>query len=726
MGFQLPDRLTALPAAAFTFSPGARAEAEALLCGPPEALFRRFLRDQESEAVVLSARCVLDAFLPTGEGDTDLDEISALVESARPAVDGAAGDPDALRERAPLGLVAGCWLDTLSQPATQPSVVVNHLFRHHFRLMGDGNPNRSAHHLRRRALERAGVDLPDVDAADFLARAGARPLTVWHACFSFALGRLPASFLPEVVGVHYAYHALGVDDRLLGLPPALPEPLPRKALAEYLDLTRQAPDGAALRRRLRGAVELVVALEREHAAMRTELSTWRAGLSLDSQVAAIVARHAPYAGRQHGSVRVHGRPLTDTFADPDFDVAAFLREFRASRQLKPTRDGGCRFLTAIRFGGPMFGIFDEREAATFEAWIAAVRTGEPSNVDFAGNRAGDRAAERWASAVRAARWPRDVVFSDARPHDDRDLFHRLVHVEHFPNVLGPARARLERGLADAEILFAHGARGRYTDASWFEYTPEALLARVDAIYWDKLVNPYRPLSTVPDREAVVFHQSTFALGNLIDGAWSHRIANLGRYSRRSDALMFAIYADEMGRGDVRKNHLTLIHQVLASMDIRVPHIRDEAFVDQDALPDSPYDAAIHQMCLALFPDSRYNEILGYNLGIEMYGLGELRMHEIQKLRHHGLDAAYEEAHLSIDNLSAGHARQAAEVIVAYLDDVSRTAGPDAVRDEWRRIWRGYASFAYFAEHRLVAALAAEAAGAGDGAETAPDDAEMLI
>lgn len=37
-------------------------------------------------------------------------------------------------------------------------------------------------------------------------------------------------------------------------------------------------------------------------------------------------------------------------------------------------------------------------------------------------------------------------------------------------------------------------------------------------------------------------------------------------------------------------------------------------------------------------DTYFNEILGYNLAIEMFGLGELRLHEIQKLRHYGFDA----------------------------------------------------------------------------------------
>src|SRR5260370_24032243 len=108
--------------------------------------------------------------------------------------------------------------------------------------------------------------------------------------------------------------------------------------------------------------------------------------------------------------------------------------------------------------------------------------------------------------------------------------------------------------------------------------------------------------------------------------------------------------------------------------------------------------------MALFPDPYYNEILGYNLAIEMFGLGELRLHEIQKLRHYGFDDCYEQAHLTIDNISAGHSRQAADIIVCYLDEVRRARGGAAGQQEWRRVWRGYASLAYFVEHALLRTL----------------------
>ena len=120
-------------------------------------------------------------------------------------------------------------------------------------------------------------------------------------------------------------------------------------------------------------------------------------------------------------------------------------------------------------------------------------------------------------------------------------------------------------------------------------------------------------------------------------------------------------------------------------------------MDQDEIPDTFYAFPLNQLCLGLFPDSYYPEILGYNLGIEMFGLGELRLHEIQKLKHWSFDPIYEEAHLSIDNFSAGHARQSAELIQSYLDQTERDHGAASVSNKWRRIWNGYASFAYFAE-----------------------------
>lgn len=707
--FELPDTMTALAPRPFEFSPAARQQAAVICALEPAGLFRRLLGDQESEAVLLAARRVIDAFLRTAPSpalapDARPDEIAGyLAESREPLAAGiaslASAGPDARdavrRQRAPLGLLAGCWLDVVSQPATQPSVIVNRLFAQQVTLRGAGSYRRSLHYLRRLGLEAEGIDLPEIGAADFLDRAGARPLTALHGSFYLALSRLPANFLPELTGAHCAFFALGTDDLLAGVPPALPEAELRELLATYLELA-----GPAQRRRLLAGIELTVALETAHIAMLAELAEWQQGLSLESKVAQVIARHARYAGSQHRDVRVGGRQLADTLSDPDLDIAAFLREFREARQLQPAATGLSRFTSAIKFGGPMFGIFSEREAAVFQAWTQSVQAGERPEILILPCTAGDAAAAPLAEAI-AASAPGDVVFGEPGEPDDRELFYRLVNIENFPSTLPLARARAERLFTGAEILFTHGAGGRYTDASWFDYSPQALYERAERVYWDKLIAPYRPLAQIPDRDEVVFLQTTYALGALIDATWIHRTAGLGRASRRGDIALFSIYADEMGHGDLRKNHITLIHRALGSMGIVLPHIRDAAFRDQGDLPDDLYGFSLHQLCMALFPDTYYGEILGYNLAIEMFGLGELRLHEIQKLRHHGFDDCYEQAHLTIDNLSAGHSRQAADIIVGYLDEVGRTLGEAAVAQQWRKVWRGYASLAWFVEHALL-------------------------
>lgn len=710
---RLPDRTVALPSLPFEISPAGKATADQLRRLPPAELFHRLVRDQESDAALLTCRRLIDAFL-SDEFLSDEPEPAGGIASARSLAEAARTELAAtvtelaslpaelrqqvLRQRAPLSLLAGCWLDMVSQPATQPSIIVNRLYAQHFAERGAGNPARSQEHRRRRALEAADITLPTLGAQNFLAKADARPLTALHACWYLALSRLPANFLPEVVGVQYAFGTLGVDDLLLGTEPAIPAGQLDTLLAEFEQL---ADDRAQVR--LARAVALVVRLEREQVGLLAELARWRGGLSPESRVAEIIARHARMAGRQHGRVSIGGRLLSETFSDNDLDLADFLGRFRESGFVRHGRDGDSPFTTAMKFGGPMFGIFDEQEAAVFRSWVASVQAGERGPIEISRNTLGDDAADRWLRRL-AASEPPDVLVAEAGVADDRELFYRLVNIENFPNTLPLAAELVRRNLAEAEILLQHGAAGRYTDASYFDYTPQALYERGERVYWDKLVNPYRPLTEIPDRDEVIFTQSTYALGYLIDGAWLHKLANTGHCERESDQLLFSIYADEMGHGDLVKNHLTLTHRVLHSLGIDLPHIRTAAFIDQADLPDDLYGFSLHQLAMCLLPDTFYNELLGYNYAIEMFGSGELRLHEMQKLRQHGFDDCYEQAHLAIDNFSAGHTKQAADIIVAYLDGVRRAAGEDVVQQEWRRIWRGYASFALFVEHALLKEL----------------------
>ncbi len=713
----------------FAFDPLTAAAAEDLLAAGPRRIYQELIRDRESQLGALVARRVLAGFLERIAGSpatalrgqplttsSVVEQLSTARDELHAAVDDILTRDGRVRtavrrQRAPLALLGDCWLDTVSQPATQPAAIVNRLFTQHF-AHHDGDARRHDQTgRRRRALEDAGVSLPHVTAPEFLELADARPVTAWHGAFYLALSRLAANFLPELIGLHCAHHLLAVDDHLLGIGSAVGDADVVAVLEEFLTTAATLPDrvlptgtgpdaGTRLIERLRTGLRAGLTVEREHVEMLGHLADRIETMSLDAQVTLIIDRHAPYAGRQHRGVRLGGTPLTELLDPHDFDAVAVMRRLRSSRQVRPMSGGDSRFMWAIRFGGPMFGIFDADEAGVFERWIAAVQAGEEPDPAPLTDTVGQVAAAGWRDAVLAG-VPDDVTFVAAGDPDERELFHRLVAIERHPNTLPAARARAEEVLTRAEILFEHGAAGRYTDASWFDYSPAALVERIERVYRDKLVDPYRPLTGIPDLDEVVFDQTRFALGNLIDGAWVYRIGAVGRSDQTADQMLRSIYADEMGRGDIRKNHITLIHRALASMSIMLPHIADPRFREQTDLPDSLYGISLYQLSLGLFADTLHDEILGYNLGVEMFGLGEVRMHEIEKLRHHGLDPCFEEAHLSIDNLSAGHARQSVTIITTQLEAVRRLAGEAAVADAWRRVWRGYASFAYFIEHALV-------------------------
>lgn len=677
--------------------------------GSAKTLYKAFASDIESEGQQLLALQLTETLLASTTADfppLTAVELPAFIATAKTTLFkrverlSQANDDDRkqlLRQRALLALIAGCWLDYVSQPATEPAEVVCLLGGQNFALKGHGEIANSQQRLRYRQFAAMGIAIPEVYTSGITECLGSVELTAWQASFWLALSRLPASHLPEVVGLHYAYYCLGFDDALLGLPAPIAQVQLDTLMATFLRHCQQDEQGAVSEKRMLNAVVRAVDLELANSEMLLALQSQLAQRTPDDRMAEIVRRHLPLAGKHHKRIRLEKCSLAEC-PEQLSDTETFLRALRASPYFRQLPSGECSFQKAIRFGGSMFGIFSPQEAATMARWIANSQSGDDICLsDFTD--AGSEQSAVWLKRCRDTSLQSHVVWQSAQLPDHRELLWRLVNIEHYPCHLARLKLRVEQTLQQAEALFTTGSSGRYTDASYFSYTPEALLARMEKIYWEKLVHPYERLTEIPDRESVLFGQKLMALGSMIDGAWAHRFGGTLRNHRRVDGKMLAIYADEMGLGEYEKNHITLILRVLKSMDISLPHIREKAFCQQEELPDI-YDFSLHQLAISQFPDTFYEELLGYNLGIEMLGLGEMRMHEIQKLRRYGFDTIYEEAHLTIDNFSAGHSRQAVDLIIDHLDDSKLGLSEDEVQQRWRRIWRGYASFALYVETDL--------------------------
>lgn len=723
MKVAMTDSTTALPNAKFHFSPDVKTALDYWLNeGSAKTLYHLFASDIESETQQLLALQLMETLLSSTKEipkKPEAAKINALITSAKATLRGRAGQlalakgedrKIIVRQRALLSLIAGCWLDYVSQPATEPAEVVCLLSGHNFFLKGSGEIADSQQTQRYRQFAEMGITIPAVYTRGILDSLGTLELTAWQAAFWLALSRLPASFLPEVVGFHYAYYRLGFDDELTGsTPPVAPAQLDT-LLETFLRHCRQTGEGTVSEERMLNAVHLAVELELSHSEMLLELKSQLEQRTQDDRMAEIIRRHLPLAGKQHLRVRLEQRSLAHWLTEEKPDIASFLRALKASPYFRQPSSGTseCSFQKAIRFGGSMFGIFSPQEAAVMARWI--VGSQESDDIQLTSQaEAGSKQAVLWLHRCRSTSLAQQVIWQTASLPDNRELFYRLVNIEHYASHLTLLKERVYQTLQQAEVLFTTGSGGRYTDSSYFEFTPEALLARMEKIYWEKLVQPYERLTDIPDRESVIFSQKLMALGSMIDGAWAHKFGGTLRNHRRADGKMLAIYADEMGLGEYEKNHITLILRVLKSMDITLPHIRDKAFCQQDELPDI-YDFSLHQLAMSLFPDTFYEELLGYNLGIEMLGLGEMRMHEIQKLRRYGFDTIYEEAHLTIDNFSAGHSRQAVDLIIFHLDDIKPGLSDAELQQRWRRIWRGYASFAYYLENDLDKEIAPKNTG----------------
>ena len=348
------------------------------------------------------------------------------------------------------------------------------------------------HSVRRRALETIGVRLPDVEAVDFLSKADARPLTALQASFYLALSHLPASFLPEVVGVHYA-STCSASTTCCGAPVRLAEGTLRASLAE--DRLRAAaeyglarPAGAAPRR-LTAAVARCT-LEREHVTMLGELARWRGALSLDGRVAQIVratARSPAASTVTCGSPGV-GCPTCSPIPASRGD---FVRVFRASlrcarsrrRRPVPARDPVRRTdVRGLRRAGG--GVFKDVGRGG--------RGGRPADIEISPCRDRRRrgpAPGRPRSQRRAGR----RGLRRGRPRRRPVLFHRLVNIETHPNTLRLAAARVGSTCGRPRCCSPSGPPGGTPTRAGSTTRRRPCMARVERIYFDKLVGPYRPL-----------------------------------------------------------------------------------------------------------------------------------------------------------------------------------------------------------------------------------------
>lgn len=292
-----------------------------------------------------------------------------------------------------------------------------------------------------------------------------------------------------------------------------------------------------------------------------------------------------------------------------------------------------------------------------------------------------------------------------------EYFHILTNIEQHPDFLPKAR----------EIANGFFAAANYdADENYvpFEYTPQALDRRMKKIYDEYVVQMNEPsrMDTGRIQYPVVVRREddrevskliTFEVGrfsdrvvkerlrqrapfNLVDGAWLQRIQSAGPVDEIRSNL-FAVWDDEAGNGRADQNHCNVYDTLLRSLNIYMPPITARKFIEQDLLPGA-FIQPVFQLAVSLFPDEFFPELLGMTLYLEWEASPTLTP-TVRHYRGRGINPHFYALHVAIDNITAGHGYLAKEAVKLYLQKVEDEGGSEGVQEAWRRIWRGYVTWA---------------------------------
>jgi hypothetical protein len=729
-------------ASTVAYSREAIAGSESLLRLPLPELFYQLVNGYESECVWAAcqqiARICLDYDLAgaalgyPGVGmhaeKSGLEQLSVDIEAYRHSItesfqelaDDRMGAAErvalTLLSRSPVALTEPCWLDNVSQPGTQPAQLVNDLFRIYCRRLGKGTLAQSAHFRYRTSCECNGVSLPWVASIEFARQTSLHAPFFIGAVYHLAIGRHARLFFPEIVGTTLAYYLLNIDP-VSGAPDAADEVKHCEAIFASIRELSGSADWPAVERRILRGFYAEANLESGFWKHLVQTAAQRGRETPRDRMCKLVQRIAPYAHDHHRNVVFEGRPLREWLDAAAQDPRPFVDALGRSGYFNRSDPDKSRFFSLMSFDGPMFAIFTRADARVIKDWARALAAtsdqDQPTGVSASDRH--DLSFQELAATAGAA-FPQAVAaipansggtsYAIASSHcvvaapascGLRELFYRLINIDFHPYMLAYAKEYASRMLRDAEGWLVDGSRARYSDATFFEYSPQALEKRVEDIYFNKLIGRYKPAEKMPLKAVLVIRHKMLALGNLIDGTWIHGICKVAQYDNAAANHVFGIYADEMGYGDMRLNHIMVMRRALDSMQIELPEMATREYTYDGSVPEKSFAFLAYELAISCFPHTFFAETLGLNLAIEMYGLGSFRLEEIRQLNHYGFDDSYERLHLTIDNIFTGHVKVAIHAIQAYLDEIHCRLGPESLSQMWRRVWLGYASLVQFVE-----------------------------
>lgn len=193
------------------------------------------------------------------------------------------------------------------------------------------------------------------------------------------------------------------------------------------------------------------------------------------------------------------------------------------------------------------------------------------------------------------------------------------------------------------------------------------------------------------REEAIIWLKAAAPVKFVDGAWLGHVHKITTPFplRHVTKDAWQVMSEELGDGDVEKNHVHLFSRLLHSIGVHLPRGDSVAFGHQSLGLDDihSWKAGLAQLLISLFPHDFLPEILGFNLHFELMTLQTLMASvELAELK---IDPYYFVLHITIDNADSGHSAIALQTVNKYIEHKRTTEGDEAAHQAWKRVQTGY-------------------------------------
>lgn len=602
-----------------------------------------------------------------------------------------------LIQSAPLASALGCWLQGMSAPGVFEDETQLTLLSLLADDIGVGRPHASRGDEFHLLLKRHGLSAYAVSAAALSANRNIHDAMFALPVTLFAMSRRSDFFQAELCAVDVVFRTVGtlpcwamiksqceqwvnwgrLDLGMSGDPSIVADPL-----ASSMQIARhyQSLSAESARRFDRGVQWVILALEKWNQYL---WDLCRASRDKHQAMAKLVRERAREASVYHKSHFVEGCPLSLYFQKAVIDPFPLMAALSKSPFVKPGSSSKSALVNQlVGSHGPMFRVFRRDELNTIREWIDAL----PAEQTHYGS-IPEAGLPVVGNAPRTYAVKQGDMQIGRRPANIREAYFLLQGRALAPQTRTFAVDYVTRWLASAR----RAARfpGRSLPNLWpLQGLHDWLLDQHDLHGQTFEENSG---NSQPTKTEVIDSTLQLAPLILIDGSWLQGFTDICLASSSFGYLLFDIYWDELGNGQIELNHPKIYRDLLNSMGINLPPTGSWDFANDIRIRNDSFRLPVYWLCLGKLPLTFMPEILGMNLAMELSGVGDGYRLARRFLKEYGFSTQFVDLHNAIDNVATGHSAWAADAIDTYMTMVTELANEKLVAAEWERIKTGYKS-----------------------------------